>query len=1773
METPKPARIPSTLFQSHTATFGIAAITLHDATTSPVLSLVVDHISSGASVKFPTPDAIEYVQDPEDSRQQRNSPTLSPNAAPTSKELPSLLLKVEAREGLRLSFELTGDLLNSVQPRQGARTGTEEPNLDLDKPRQVLDHHQDQIAEAEDGDANKINIQNSAISEYHENAIDPSLLEPPNNGVTGLCATTPEETPTGRYAPTIYFAETQTEQSMHDLCCEAAFQQQLHENPGSVSIVRAAALSSEHNPKIQTYLWEWGYHTEDRSEQRSQSHKAVFGPITYKTRIYTQFMTRSHLTGALVVLATFSLWIQHGSDSTASSSVRLPSSLQHNSNNNSSAWNARHWRRTSTPEKNSNIGRLPSFWGKLPAFPPGHGSLPSIQQEAAAKADGERTVEAFVPIRISSPIPIPLANGTEDGPLFRATVVECEQNIRNMKSASKRILKAAQAVLEARKAWVMAEEAFTKELELMKSAESLIEKYWRPLSEHLAEQSEMLSQHMRDFLIEPFSQFYGIDIKTAELHRKAFEEESKEYYSFLSRYMGMKQENAQKKQEADAKHEKKRRAFELKRLEYWEFLIDMKAGGSKGDELCLQLTKYTEKHCEHVVEMGVIAKEHQLDLAAIATANKHRQERNIGLLPPSRPFARNTSGLVLTQSKTTSMSSNVSLDSPRTPYFDRESFDLQLEPEEVVPSTMYGASQTDNTSMQSITGIRDLEHQDIDAGLALGRRKEGFLFATSRPNNHNGTVLEKPNINWHKYWCVLSEGQLHEYSHWRKGVTQPHIDPINLRIATVRSCRNQDRRFCFEVITPKFRRVYQAINSEDMNSWISVISNAIQSLLNGTSSCRNLNLEYTSGVNYGYRTPGSPDGKGLMAGLGMSRPSMEQVLNATSLPTSLQDRVQPGQVFGRKRGGNAVDGLNELGQIIQPIAAQANLSNDPQNDPSQLGVKLLWQMREQHSANTVCADCGAKNPDWCVINLECSGIHRSLGTHISKVRSLNLDTTSYTKDLFEFIRSVGNNISNEVWEANLAQPKVLQQQGIDNQAPTTKVAFRKPVVNDSREYKVAFIRKKYADRAFVNRQLYSGTGDIVSRATEALFRAATANDIPAAITAFAAGANINTVQRADNENDAGPFIEQDFSPLPPPLERRNEDASDLGDVSNTLSSSIFDEGILQLSALDDSAASETSSQLSRSTMGSSPISTTDRSEETTSSDQRSAGNLEIRPRRLGGRPISSVMVLQTTPLLIALRHGVQFTLEEGVEVYPLAEFLMQNGAASNMNMEVKLMNGGPATGLMEPSGPTNLKKGPQQRVKPEEISEGMIERDASLLPSSSIGSRLHAGTSPTGQTAVSPSGVSLRSPDSNDGEVDKVANRRSVGQIVELRGEDGTNAMEYLRAKSIARGELVHIAPTSPPPVVYTSNISASGTVDSTSWQGGARLRPSSLKDMNIASMSTPSMSSALINKLTLSPRLRPSGSVAATSESTSASQVFSATNGAAGGGLIQQRDSRMLSANPLTSYPPPARYNNQDIATLFQNQKRRGSDGGTGSGLFSSMKASSFSLKDKEKAAAKAQARRSGDFSMFRPPSIMSSLSQQSDTSANTGGALNPSPAMEFGSFVFNEGDQLSSDVSKPNNGSKAIIGMDNMSNNNIGGAPSRTQKVKASFTKSIRMSAAYFRGSIIKDDGKAKSIISGKDEVQSRSSMSAARLDSDDEEDGGEGEELTMAELLALEEQQQQQEQQEEHQSDTQPPRLPLPPSSSTSRVPSKSFFSAMSFSSTPNLLQKQASSSVSS
>jgi len=79
------------------------------------------------------------------------------------------------------------------------------------------------------------------------------------------------------------------------------------------------------------------------------------------------------------------------------------------------------------------------------------------------------------------------------------------------------------------------------------------------------------------------------------------------------------------------------------------------------------------------------------------------------------------------------------------------------------------------------------------------------------------------------------------------------------------------------------------------------------------------------------------------------------------------------------------------------------------------------------SFNATCADCDSPNPEWVSLNLgvviciACSGIHRSLGTHISKVRSIALDQVPRSQ--LQLIRRLGNATMNGIFEARLSVQK------------------------------------------------------------------------------------------------------------------------------------------------------------------------------------------------------------------------------------------------------------------------------------------------------------------------------------------------------------------------------------------------------------------------------------------------------------------------------------------------------------------------------------------------------------------------------------------------------------------------------------------------------------------------------------------------------------------------------------------------------------------------------
>ncbi|XP_044280755.1 stromal membrane-associated protein 2 isoform X1 [Varanus komodoensis] len=104
--------------------------------------------------------------------------------------------------------------------------------------------------------------------------------------------------------------------------------------------------------------------------------------------------------------------------------------------------------------------------------------------------------------------------------------------------------------------------------------------------------------------------------------------------------------------------------------------------------------------------------------------------------------------------------------------------------------------------------------------------------------------------------------------------------------------------------------------------------------------------------------------------------------------------------------------------------------------------------------NKYCADCLAKGPRWASWNIgvficiRCAGIHRNLGVHISRVKSVNLD--QWTQEQIQCMQEMGNGKANRLYEAYLPEN------------------FRRPQTDQAVE---GFIRDKYEKKKYMDRSL------------------------------------------------------------------------------------------------------------------------------------------------------------------------------------------------------------------------------------------------------------------------------------------------------------------------------------------------------------------------------------------------------------------------------------------------------------------------------------------------------------------------------------------------------------------------------------------------------------------------------------------------------------------------------------------------------------------------------
>ncbi|XP_050922877.1 arf-GAP with SH3 domain, ANK repeat and PH domain-containing protein 1 isoform X3 [Lates calcarifer] len=139
--------------------------------------------------------------------------------------------------------------------------------------------------------------------------------------------------------------------------------------------------------------------------------------------------------------------------------------------------------------------------------------------------------------------------------------------------------------------------------------------------------------------------------------------------------------------------------------------------------------------------------------------------------------------------------------------------------------------------------------------------------------------------------------------------------------------------------------------------------------------------------------------------------------------------------------------------------------------------------------NEVCCDCGASDPKWLSTNLgiltciECSGIHREMGVHISRIQSMELDKLGTSELLLA--KNVGNSSFNEIMEGNLPSPS-------PKPTPSSDMTVRKE-----------FINAKYVDHKYARKTCTSAAAKMIE-----LFEAVQSRDLLSLIQVYAEGVEL-----------------------------------------------------------------------------------------------------------------------------------------------------------------------------------------------------------------------------------------------------------------------------------------------------------------------------------------------------------------------------------------------------------------------------------------------------------------------------------------------------------------------------------------------------------------------------------------------------------------------------------------------------------------------------------------
>ena len=534
----------------------------------------------------------------------------------------------------------------------------------------------------------------------------------------------------------------------------------LHKN-SNVQLI--GDFSTKGSPDVQ-FEWTWKWRPPKASEDRGGGWRNSCSFLEYDQRAHR-----------LNTLASFSFWVHNSQRTIQSTPLASPTAETFGPPRLRIASSHSYVSRTSEGEPLGYQQDPPSPVDPAPDFAV-NGTIPTITSAPLFDVSCQRPGEDM--------------SAVEDGPLFRATMKSLEQKTGNMRIQMKKVLKKAEAAQQAQVECNHAMKGFLSALKEASGSNAsaikpALDHYFNQTAQQILQYETQNSFHLQKQIIEPLSKLYNLDIKQAESKKKDFEDESRDYYAYVSRYLGQRQDSMKdkKRAESDNKYQTKRRNFELKRFDYSSFMTDLH-GGRKEQELLSHLTRYADGQARSFLATAKKIEEMSPQLDAlvreVSDADKEykfqrteREEKRRTLEKSTASYnepANTLQNVPEAVAATIQNGYNYASDSDlgradstgsqlAHTLSNRSGITLSPSNSTLVPPPGNAYSTSPGRTFISpgqnrFRGIRDLEEKEsnilssdkIDGGQ---HRREGLLWALSRPASH----MDPKGINkqaWHK---------------------------------------------------------------------------------------------------------------------------------------------------------------------------------------------------------------------------------------------------------------------------------------------------------------------------------------------------------------------------------------------------------------------------------------------------------------------------------------------------------------------------------------------------------------------------------------------------------------------------------------------------------------------------------------------------------------------------------------------------------------------------------------------------------------------------------------------------------------------------------------------------------------------------------------------------------------------------------------------------------------------------------------------------------------